>query len=136
MKRIAAAILRRNDKILICRRGPGGSCGYLWEFPGGKMEPGETPEECIVREIKEELNVDIVPEALLTTVECDYPAFHLTMHCFWSAIAANEQVELLEHEAAKWLLPEELDAIQWLPADLEVVDCLKKRLNPQGTALE
>ena len=100
------------------------------------MEPGETPEECIVREIKEELNVDIVPEALLTTVECDYPAFHLTMHCFWSAIAANEQVELLEHEAAKWLLPSELDAVQWLPADLEVVDCLKKRLNPQGTALE
>lgn len=112
MKRIevCAAILHHEGRILATQRGYG-DFKDGWEFPGGKMEPGETPEECIVREIKEELNVDIVPEALLTTVECDYPAFHLTMHCFWSAIAANEQVELLEHEAAKWLLPEELDAV-------------------------
>ena len=90
MKRIevCAAILHHEGRILATQRGYG-DFKDGWEFPGGKMEPGETPEECIVREIKEELNVDIVPEALLTTVERDYPAFHLTMHCFWSAIAAN-----------------------------------------------
>ncbi|WP_297609557.1 (deoxy)nucleoside triphosphate pyrophosphohydrolase [uncultured Sutterella sp.] len=137
MKRIevCAAILHHEGRILATQRGYG-DFKDGWEFPGGKMEPGETPEDCIVREIKEELNVDIVPEELLLTVECDYPAFHLTMHCFWSSIAADEQVELLEHEAAKWLLPSELDAVQWLPADLEVVECLKKRLKPSEASFE
>ncbi len=136
MKRIevCAAILHHEGRILATQRGYG-DFKDGWEFPGGKMEPGETPEDCIVREIKEELNVDIVPEELLMTVECDYPAFHLTMHCFWSSIAADEQVELLEHEAAKWLLPSELDDVQWLPADLEVVECLKKRLNLPAASL-
>ena len=136
MKRIevCAAILHHEGRILATQRGYG-DFKDGWEFPGGKMEPGETPEDCIVREIKEELNVDIVPEELLMTVECDYPAFHLTMHCFWSSIAADEQVVLLEHEAAKWLLPSELDDVQWLPADLEVVECLKKRLNLPAASL-
>lgn len=136
MKRIevCAAILHHEGRILATQRGYG-DFKDGWEFPGGKMEPGETPEDCIVREIKEELNVDIVPEELLMTVECDYPAFHLTMHCFWSSIAADEQVELLEHEAAKWLQPSELDDVQWLPADLEVVECLKKRLNLPAASL-
>ena len=77
MKRIAAAILRRNDKILICRRGPGGSCGYLWEFPGGKVEPGETPQQALVREIMEELDTEIKVGEWIDTIEFDYPTFHL-----------------------------------------------------------
>lgn len=130
MKRIevCAAAIHHKGRILATQRGYG-DFKDGWEFPGGKMEPGETPEACIVREIKEELNVDIAPEALLTTVECDYPAFHLTMHVFFCSILKDERVELLEHEAAKWLLPDELDSVAWLPADVEAVECLKKRLN-------
>ncbi|WP_347281205.1 (deoxy)nucleoside triphosphate pyrophosphohydrolase, partial [Turicimonas muris] len=96
-----------------------------WEFPGGKMEKGESPEAAIVREIREELEVEIEPEKLITTVEYDYPNFHLTMHCFLSRIVSGEIV-LTEHEAAKWLDKRELDTVDWLPADVEVVTELKK----------
>ncbi|MDO4938194.1 MAG: (deoxy)nucleoside triphosphate pyrophosphohydrolase, partial [Sutterellaceae bacterium] len=95
-----------------------------WECPGGKVAAGETPEEAIVREIQEELHVTITPEKRITTVEYDYPNFHLTMHCFVSRIASGT-IELVEHEAMKWLAKDELDTVAWLPADVEVVEALK-----------
>ena len=126
MKRIevVAAISRHEGRILATQRGYG-DFKDGWEFPGGKMEPGETAEEAVVREIREELKVEIVPERLVTTVECDYPKFHLTMHCFLSSIRSGT-VSLVEHEAAKWLKPDELDSVDWLPADVEAVQLLKQ----------
>ncbi|MDY4163309.1 MAG: (deoxy)nucleoside triphosphate pyrophosphohydrolase [Sutterella sp.] len=126
MKRIevVAAIIRHEGRILATQRGYG-DFKDGWEFPGGKMEPGETAEEAVVREIREELKVEIVPEKLVTTVECDYPKFHLTMHCFLSSIRSGT-VSLVEHEAAKWLKPDELDSVDWLPADVEAVQLLKQ----------
>lgn len=124
---VVAAIIVHDDKILATQRGYG-DFKDGWEFPGGKMDPGETAEEAIVREIQEELRVTIVPEKLLTTVDCDYPNFHLTMHCFVSRIAQGT-IELVEHEAMKWLTREELDSVAWLPADVEVVEELKKHLD-------
>ena len=129
MKRIevVAAIIRHEGRILATQRGYG-DFKDGWEFPGGKMEPGETAEEAVVREIREELKVEIVPERLVTTVECDYPKFHLTMHCFLSSIRSGT-VSLVEHEAAKWLKPDELDSVDWLPADVEAVQLLKQMLD-------
>ena len=128
MKRIevAAAIIHHEGRILATQRGYG-DFKDGWEFPGGKMEPGETAEAAIVREIKEELTVTIRPEKLVTTVEADYPKFHLTMHCFLATIESGE-INLLEHEAAKWLTKTELDSVDWLPADVEVVEKLKTLL--------
>ena len=128
MKRIevVAAMIHKDGKILATQRGYG-DFKDGWEFPGGKVEPGETAEEAIVREIREELCVTIVPEKLVTTVECDYPKFHLTMHCFLSSIKEGE-IDLLEHEAMKWLKTDELDTVAWLPADVDAVRALKKVL--------
>lgn len=124
---VVASIIRREDgRILVTQRGYGEHKDG-WEFPGGKMEKGESPEAAIVREIREELEVEIEPEKLITTVEYDYPNFHLTMHCFLSKIVSGEIV-LTEHEAAKWLDKRELDSVAWLPADVEVVAELKKIL--------
>ena len=123
---VVAAIIHHDGKILATQRGYG-DFKDGWEFPGGKIEPGETAEHAIVREIQEELNVTIVPEKLITTVECDYPKFHLTMHCFLASID-HGHVALLEHEAMKWLTKEELDSVAWLPADVEVVEKLKSIL--------
>ncbi len=125
MKRIevVAAIIHHEGRILATQRGYG-DFKDGWEFPGGKMEPGETAEAAIVREIKEELTVTIRPEKLVTTVEADYPKFHLTMHCFLATIESGD-INLLEHEDAKWLGKEELDSVAWLPADVEVVKKLK-----------
>lgn len=120
---VVAAIIHHDGKILATQRGYG-DFKDGWEFPGGKMEAGETAEHAIVREIEEELNVEIRPEKLLHTVEYDYPNFHLTMHCFISVITKGT-IELIEHEDAKWLKPEELDSVAWLPADVEVVEKLK-----------
>ena len=122
-----AALTENGEKfpyIPAGRKGKGIQMG-LWA--GGKMEPGETPEAAIVREIEEELKVTIAPKTLVTTVECDYPKFHLTMHCFLSSIVKGE-ICLVEHEAAKWLSPDELDSVDWLPADVEVVEKLKTLL--------
>ena len=119
---VVAAIIEHEGRILATQRGYG-DFKDGWEFPGGKMEPGETPEAAIVREIEEELKVTIAPKTLVTTVECDYPKFHLTMHCFLSSIVKGE-ICLVEHEAAKWLSPDELDSVDWLPADVEVVEKL------------
>ena len=120
---VVAAIIHHDGKILATQRGYG-DFKDGWEFPGGKMEAGETAEHAIVREIEEELNVEIRPEKFLHTVEYDYPNFHLTMHCLISVITKGT-IELIEHEDAKWLKPDELDSVAWLPADVEVVEKLK-----------
>ena len=97
-----------------------------WEFPGGKMEYGESPEEALKREIWEELETMIFVERLVQTVEWDYPAFHLTMHCFWCHIESGS-LKLKEHEAAKWLTKDQLDDVDWLPADRIVVETIKTK---------
>ena len=121
---VVAAIIRKGDKIFATQRGYGDWKDW-WEFPGGKMEPGETPEEALVREIREELSADISVEEFLTTVEYDYPAFHLTMHCYLCTLL-DEAMHLNEHEAARWLSKAELRSVKWLPADLEVVEIMKE----------
>ena len=97
-----------------------------WEFPGGKMESGETPEQALARELKEELAIDVNVGEFLCTVEHDYPAFHLTMHCYFCTLADGNTPTLLEHEAARWLARAELHAVNWLPADVKVVEALEK----------
>lgn len=118
--RVVAAIIKNGDKIFATQRGYG-EFKDGWEFPGGKIEEGETPQQALKREIKEELDADIEVENLVMTVEYDYPKFHLSMDCFWCSIAAGELV-LKEHEAAKWLGRNELDSVDWLPADLVVIN--------------
>ena len=120
---VVAAIIKDGDRIFATQRGYG-DFKDGWEFPGGKVEPGETPEDAIVREIKEELDTDISVESFLCTVDHDYPTFHLTMHCFICSIVEGE-LKLIEHEAAKWLGPDELWSVDWLPADVKVVECLE-----------
>ncbi len=121
---VVAAIIRKGDKIFATQRGYGEWKDW-WEFPGGKMEVGETPEEALVREIREELSAEINVGELLTTVEYDYPAFHLTMHCFLCTLV-GEALHLNEHEAARWLTMNELDSVQWLPADEKVIEIMVK----------
>ena len=125
MKRIevVAAIIRREGKVFATQRGYGEWKDW-WEFPGGKMEPGETPEEALRREILEELSTEINVDELLCTVEYDYPAFHLTMHCYLCSLTTDD-LHLNEHEAARWLAMDELNSVQWLPADREVLCLLK-----------
>lgn len=113
---VVAAIIIKNKQVLATQRGYGEWQGW-WEFPGGKIEMGECPQEALKREIKEELNADISVGELLDTVEWDYPNFHLTMHCFVCTLE-SESLHLNEHEAATWLTKETLDSVQWLPADL------------------
>ena len=118
---VSAAIIHDDEgRIFATQRGYGEWKDY-WEFPGGKIEQGETPEEALLREINEELNVGIDIERLVQTVEWDYPKFHLTMHCFLCRIASGE-LTLKEHEAAKWLTRRELNSVNWLPADRAVVE--------------
>ena len=120
---VVAAIIRRGDKIFATQRGYGEWKDW-WEFPGGKMEAGETPEEALVREIREELSAEISVDEFLTTVEYDYPKFHLTMHCYLCSLV-GEALHLNEHEAARWLTKEDLDSVAWLPADVLVVRGLR-----------
>ena len=120
---VVAAIIRKGDKIFATQRGYGDWKDW-WEFPGGKMEPGEMPEEALKREIREELSTEISVDEFLCTVEYDYPAFHLTMHCYLCSLV-TEALHLNEHEAARWLGKDELDSVDWLPADLMVVRALK-----------
>ena len=123
---VVAAIIRDGDKIFATQRGYGDYKDW-WEFPGGKVEVGETPEKALVREIQEELNTTINVDRFLTTVDWDYPKFHLTMHCYLCTIAEGE-LTLLEHEAAKWLTMDTINEVNWLPADVLVVEALKNEL--------
>ena len=116
---VVAAVIRRGDRIFATQRGYGDFKDW-WEFPGGKIEPGECPREALVREIREELDATVEVGALLKTVDYDYPAFHLTLHCFWCTLA-GESLHLNEHEAARWLSASELDSVRWLPADEELM---------------
>ncbi len=124
---VAAIIHDGTGRIFATQRGYG---DYKdgWEFPGGKMEAGETPEEALKREIWEELETRICVEQLVETVEWDYPQFHLTMHCYWCSVESGE-LTLKEHEAAKWLTKEQLDSVDWLPADRKVVERIKEILS-------
>ena len=121
---VVAAIIQDGDRYFATQRGYG-DFKDGWEFPGGKIEESESPKHAIAREIKEELNADIIVGDLLTTVEYDYPNFHLSMDCFWAELAPGSDMKLLEHEAAKWLSIDEIDTVDWLPADNIVVDAIK-----------
>lgn len=123
---VAAAIIKKGDMIFATQRGYG-EFKDGWEFPGGKLEPGETAETAIVREIKEELDADIKVCRLFETVEYDYPQFHLTMHCFICELVSEDMV-LREHEDARWLGRSELDSVDWLPADRGLIENLKKEI--------
>ncbi len=121
---VVAAIIVRDGKIFATQRGYGDFKDW-WEFPGGKMELSESPEDALKREIREELDAEISISELLETVEWDYPDFHLTMHCYICSLV-SESLQLKEHEAAKWLGMEELDSVRWLPADISVLETLKR----------
>lgn len=120
---VVAAIIRDGDKILATQRGYGEFAGG-WEFPGGKVESGETKEEALIREIREELEVEIDVEELVHTIEYDYPTFHLTMHCYFAKVIKGEMV-LTEHQAAKWLTRDTLMSVEWLPADVSLLEKLR-----------
>ena len=117
---VVAAIIRRGNEIFATQRGYGEFKDW-WEFPGGKIEPGESLQQALVREIREELDATIEVGELLQTVEWDYPTFHLTMHCFWCKLTC-EALYLNEHEAASWLDREHLRSVKWLPADYGILD--------------
>ena len=120
---VVAAIIYKNGAYFATQRGYGEFEG-MWEFPGGKIELGETVEYALKREIQEELGIDITVDKFLCTTDYDYPSFHLTMHCYLCSIASGE-IELREHKSARWLTVEALDSVEWLPADKEVVRKLK-----------
>ena len=122
--KVVAAIIIHENKIFATQRGYG-EFKDGWEFPGGKIEPGETPQEALVREIKEELDIEIEVKDFLETVEYDYPDFHLSMDCFFCSIRSGEMV-LKEHEAAKWLTVETLDSVDWLPADQGLIEGIRE----------
>lgn len=122
--RVVAAVIRKDDKIFATQRGYGELKGG-WEFPGGKIEEGETPQEALKREIEEELDTEILVGELIDTIEYDYPNFHLSMDCFWCEIVEGKLV-LKEHEAARWLDRKTMDDVEWLPADVTLVGKIKE----------
>ena len=119
---VVAAIIYKDGTYFATQRGYGEFEG-MWEFPGGKIEPGESREIALRREIQEELGIDIIIENILCTTEYDYPSFHLTMHCYLCSVASGD-IELREHKSARWLTAETLDSVEWLPADKDVIDKL------------
>ena len=130
MKVVAAIIcndMERKNKIFATARGYGDLKGG-WEFPGGKVEPGETPQQALKREIMEELSTEIKVGELIDTIEYDYPTFHLSMDCFWAEVVTG-QLELKEAEAAKWLTKDQLESVAWLPADITLIDKIRQYMN-------
>ena len=127
MVRVVAAVIRDGDRIFATARGYGEYKGW-WEFPGGKIEAGETPEEALVREIHEELDTEIRVGELIDTIEYDYPTFHLSMDCFWVEVVTGRLV-LKEAEDARWLTKETLESVQWLPADEALIDRIRSEFN-------
>lgn len=127
---VVAAIIcddfNNKTKVFATQRGYGEYKGW-WEFPGGKIENGETPQEALMREIREELTVNITVGSLIKTIEYDYPNFHLSMDCFWAEVESGN-LELKEAEAARWLTKEELDDVEWLPADEILIDKIKAEM--------
>ena len=132
--RVVAAVIcdsiEKKTKIFATARGYGEFKGW-WEFPGGKIEEGETPQQALVREIREELTADISVGDSIKTIEYDYPAFHLSMDCFWAKITAGH-LELKEAEDAKWLSLDELEEVKWLPADQELIDDIRNTLTRES----
>ena len=124
--KVVAAIIAEKGRIFATQRGYG-EFKDGWEFPGGKIEEGETPQQALVREIKEELDTEVEVGDLLGTVEYDYPTFHLSMQCFLCRIKAGS-LNLKEHEAARWLAEDELDSVDWLPADIEVLEWIRRKI--------
>ena len=129
--RVVAAVMKdKNDKnepiIFATQRGYGEFKGG-WEFPGGKIEEGEPPQEALKREIKEELDTEILVGDLIDTIEYDYPTFHLSMDCFWCRIVSGD-LTLREHEAAKWLTKDNLDSVDWLPADVTLIEKIREEI--------
>ena len=121
---VAAAIICKDNEVFATQRGYGNYKDW-WEFPGGKIEPEETPEQALVREIREELAAQIRVEVYLTTVEYDYPEFHLSMACYWCSVKKGH-LTLLEHEAARWLPIDNLRQVNWLPADVLVIEAIEE----------
>ena len=124
---VVAAIIHDDEGHIFATQRGYGDFKDWWEFPGGKMEAGETPEEALVREIREELSAEISVDEFLCMVEYDYLQFHLTMHCYLCSLV-TEALHLNKHEAAKWLTKDELDGVKWLPADVEVVEVIKSKI--------
>lgn len=123
---VVAALIRDDKRVFATARGYGNYKGW-WEFPGGKIEPGESPEDALVREIKEELDSEISVDEYISTIEYDYPEFHLSMRCYWCSLISGDLV-LKEAEDAKWLDVETIDSVKWLPADITLIDEIKKRM--------
>lgn len=131
--RVVAAVIKNENKIFATARGYGEFKGQ-WEFPGGKIEAGETPQEALVREIKEELETTIQVGDLIDTIEYDYPTFHLSMDCYWCDVVEGE-LKLLEAESARWLSKEELYDVKWLPADILLIEKIMKNLKEKSMGL-
>ena len=123
---VVAAVIKDKDRIFATARGYGEYKGW-WEFPGGKIEQGETPQQALIREIKEELDTEIRVDELIDTIEYDYPTFHLSMDCFWAEVVSGN-LELKEAKAAKWLTKEALDSVEWLPADITLIEKIKREM--------
>ncbi len=126
--RVVAAVIKstneRGEPVIFATQRGYGEFKDGWEFPGGKIEEGETPPEALKREIKEELDTEISVGELITTIEYDYPTFHLSMDCFWAEIVSGDLI-LKEHEAARWLSKEDIETVDWLPADVELIGMIK-----------